>query len=263
MRKVLTLLIICFTFLVNAQTDVNSNDEFITIKVKIDKSFAEHGQKEYFIVKTEEVCDGKRKNNSTVRFGNYSSIQQSYSQSKNKGFNFNKTYNYGSYKKSNKCFLKKNNKFYHNHHEIETDNIHNTRLFEFISEEGDTIILNEESNDHIFIANYSSKKQSYSQSKNNGFNFNKTYNYGSYKKSNKCFSKNKVKFYHNHHEIETDNIYNTRLFEFITKEGDAIILNEESNDHIFIANDLHFTDKKNMQFIRDDGKTIKIMLKTE
>ena len=51
------------------------------------------------------------------------------------------------------------------------------------------------------------------------------------------------------------------MYEFISEEGDIMILNEEGGDHIWISNDLSFTDKKNMEFITDDGKTFKIMLK--
>ena len=157
--------ILSFTFLIigitciNAQTDVKSNDEFITIEVEKDKSFGEHGQKKYVIVKKEQICDGKRK------------------------------------------------------------------------------------------------------TKNNGFNFNKTNNYGSYKKSNNCLSQNRIEFFHNHHVIETDNSNNRLLFEFISEEGDTMILNEKSGDHVWISDDINFTDKKNNEFITDDGKTIKIMHK--
>jgi len=163
--------IISFTFLIigitcsNAQTDVNSIDEFITIKVETDKSFGEHGQKEYVIVKTEIICDGKRKTKNIVKFGNYNYIQKPYSKSKNNGFNFNKTNNYGSYKKSNNCLSQNRIEFFHNHHEIETDNSKNRLLFEFISEEGDTIILNEKSGDHIWI----SDDLSFTDKKNNEF----------------------------------------------------------------------------------------------
>jgi hypothetical protein len=152
------LSILSFTFLIginciNAQTDKNLIDEFITVEVETTKSFGEHGQKEYVIVKTEKNCDGKRKTKNNVKFGNYNYIQKPYSKSKNNGFNFNKTNNYGSYKKSNNCLLQNRIGFFHNHHVIETDNNKNRILFEFISEEGDTMILNEEGGDHILISN--------------------------------------------------------------------------------------------------------------
>ena len=51
------------------------------------------------------------------------------------------------------------------------------------------------------------------------------------------------------------------MFEFISEEGDTMILNEKSGDHIWISDDLSFTDKKNNAFITDVGKTIKIMHK--
>lgn len=144
--------ILSFTFLIigitcsNAQTDVKKIDEFITIKVETDKSFGEHVQKEYIIVKTEKICEGKRK-------------------TKNNGFNFNKTNNYGSYKKSNNFLSQNSIGFFHNNHLIETDNSNNRLLFEFISEEGDTMILNKESGDHVWI----SDDWSYTDKKNNEF----------------------------------------------------------------------------------------------
>jgi len=70
---------------IHAQTDIKSNDELITIKVETDKSFGEHVQKEYVIVKTEKICDGKRKTKNIVKFGNHNFIQKSYSNSKNNG----------------------------------------------------------------------------------------------------------------------------------------------------------------------------------
>jgi len=159
--------ILSFTFLIigitciNAQTDINSNDEFITIKVEKEQSFGEHGQKNYVIVKKEQICDGKRKTKNNVKFGNYSHKQKPYSKTKNNGFNFNKTNNYGSYKKSNNCLSQNRIEFFHNHHVLETDNSNNRLLFEFISEEGDTMILNEKSGDHVWISddiNFTDKK---------------------------------------------------------------------------------------------------------
>ena len=163
--------ILSFTFLIigitciNAQTDINSNDEFITIKVEKEQSFGEHGQKNYVIVKKEQICDGKRKTKNNVKFGNYSHKQKPYSKTKNNGFNFNKTNNYGSYKKSNNCLSQNRLEFFHNHHVLETDNSNNRLLFEFISEEGDTMILNKESGDHIWI----SDDLSFTDKKNNEF----------------------------------------------------------------------------------------------
>ena len=58
-----------------------------------------------------------------------------------------------------------------------------------------------------------------------------------------------------------DNSNNRLLFEFISEEGDSMILNEEGGDHVWISDDINFTEKKTMEFITDDGKTIKIMHK--
>ena len=88
MKKLSTLLfslLITGITCIHAQTDIKSNDELITIKVETDKSFGEHVQKEYVIVKTEKICDGKRKTKNIVKFGNHNFIQKSYSNSKNNG----------------------------------------------------------------------------------------------------------------------------------------------------------------------------------
>ena len=49
----------------------NLIDEFITVEVETLKSFGEHGQNEYVIVKTEKICDGKRITLNIVFFSKY------------------------------------------------------------------------------------------------------------------------------------------------------------------------------------------------